>query len=804
MSLRWHSFFVIDFSSILEYIRRKIIVDWSGLMNGLLRNKYIIKTLSLCLAVVIIFCSNGICVFAQNSATYTITTSASEGGSITSTCKVLSGSDKNITVSINEGYEISSFIVDGKDAEIKNNTYTFTNVNADHSVVVKFRKKTFSVNMNAEGNGKITGVKSVEYGSSSVYTFVPDYGYELTDVTVDGEHVSLSEGNTYTLTNVREPHDISATFEEIICTVNIETSVNGSFAARYNSREIEDGEVVKYGSVIRLENTPDEFYTFEYYDINGEHITSDSYKVVGPVSINAVFTEKIYNINSTVSSNGTVTFGGNTTVAAGEPVTIEAHPGKGYEVESMIVNGNDVTEQIVDNTYTTDDTWSGLNVSVKFRKMKYTIETSCNAGGIVTPSMEVEYDNNVIVSFLPDEGYRINAVYVDGVILDNPGDDYAFNDIDDSHSIYVEFAIMSYDINVTSNGNGYVSDSDVVDYGGQYILQCIPDEGYQLDKVLVNGSPVNIRNNSYTISGIKKDYNISVLFKVNEIAKVNISKVSSVSQKSLKLSWKEIENAQGYEIYRKSETESSYRFLKRVALSYGTQTYIDEGLTAGKTYNYKIRAYKVNNGQYLYGSFSDARSSYPRPVKVNVVSVQAQGVSAMNVNWKRIPGVSGYELYVSSNRDGKYVHLVTLSGSKNTSYTHLKCKKGKTYYYKVRAYRNVSGQKVYGSYGNVKSGTTACVDTVTRVKAVKEGLDYVLLSWKRVKDADGYDIMWCAAKHGKYEKMATLNKSKSTYKDKFYQPGCNYYKIRAYRYVDGKKMYSGLSEVCGAYVTIRK
>lgn len=64
--------------------------------------------------------------------------------------------------------------------------------------------------------------------------------------------------------------------------------------------------------------------------------------------------------------------------------------------------------------------------------------------------------------------------------------------------------------------------------------------------------------------------------------------------------------------------------------------------------------------------------------------------------------------------------------------------------------------------------------------------------------------MWCAAKHGKYEKMAALNKTKSTYRDKFYLPGCNYYKIRAYRYVNGKKQYSSLSDVCGAYVTIRK
>ena len=788
-------------------------------MTSLFKNKFISKMMAVCLVAVIVMGSNGMNVFAQiggnnnakdwqelsgASARYTITTSASEGGSITTTCTVAEGSDKTINISINEGYEISSFKVDGVDTEIRDNKYTFTSVDANHSVVVSFKKKTFAMDINVTGNGKITGAKSVEYGSISVYTFIPATGYEVADVVIDGEHVVLSEDNTYTFTDVRESHSISATFEEIICYVSLTDAFIGEYTVKCGSKTVEDGDILDYGSIIRLENKPVECYTFVYYDINGEHVTTGSYKVTGPVDITAVFTEKIYNISSTVSSNGSVSFGGVTTVAAGEEVVIETHPDRGYEVESMVVNGEDVTDLIIDNTYSTSDTWYGLNVSVKFRKIKYTIETSCSEGGTVSPTVVVEYDNNVVVSFSPEEGYEIGQLYVDGVPVENPGPDYSFNDVNESHTVYVVYSVISYSVNVNSGENGYATASEVIDYGRNYVLECFPDEGYQVDKVLVNGVPVNLRNNKYTITGIKKDFDITVSFKENEISKVKLKSVTSAAYYSISVVWDSVDKAQGYEVFRMSETENEYKLLKRVQVSYGNQKYVDTGLTPGKVYYYKIRAYKMSNGEYLYGSMSEEMSAYPKPGKVSITGITTEGVSALTVNWKRIAGVSGYELYVSSNKNGKYVLLAQLSGSKSIKYRHIKCQKGKTYYYKVRAYRNVSGEKVYGDFGAVKSGTTSCIDTVSGVKAKKVGYDYVLISWKPVSGADGYEIMWCAAKHGKYEKMAALNKTKSTYRDKFYLPGCNYYKIRAYRYVNGKKQYSSLSDVCGAYVTIRK
>lgn len=74
---------------------------------------------------------------------------------------------------------------------------------------------------------------------------------------------------------------------------------------------------------------------------------------------------------------------------------------------------------------------------------------------------------------------------------------------------------------------------------------------------------------------------------------------------------------------------------------------------------------------------------------------------AVKLSWKKVENVGGYVIYMKLGKE-KYKAVKTITNEKIVSYTKKNLKKGKIYYFKVRAYRKVNGQKIYGNYSGVK------------------------------------------------------------------------------------------------------
>ena len=78
------------------------------------------------------------------AATYTIQATVSGGNGTISpsgSVSVNKDKDKEFTITPNEGYVIASLKVDGTEVENPSNTYTFTNVTNNHTIVVSFKAK---------------------------------------------------------------------------------------------------------------------------------------------------------------------------------------------------------------------------------------------------------------------------------------------------------------------------------------------------------------------------------------------------------------------------------------------------------------------------------------------------------------------------------------------------------------------------------------------------------------------------------------------------------------------------------------
>lgn len=150
--------------------------------------------------------------------TYTITTSAGAGGTITPTQTANLGDNVNIVITPNSGYQIKSVLVDGAAQTVTPTgmTVPFNNIDADHTVAAEFEvipAVTHTITASAGANGSISpnGAVTVADGGSQSFTITADNGYEIDDVKVDG--TSQGAIATYTFSNVVADHTIEATFK---------------------------------------------------------------------------------------------------------------------------------------------------------------------------------------------------------------------------------------------------------------------------------------------------------------------------------------------------------------------------------------------------------------------------------------------------------------------------------------------------------------------------------------------------------------------------------------------------------------
>lgn len=91
------------------------------------------------------------------------------------------------------------------------------------------------------------------------------------------------------------------------------------------------------------------------------------------------------------------------------------------------------------------------------------------------------------------------------------------------------------------------------------------------------------------------------------------------------------------------------------------------------------------------------------PKKVSLKKVKNTAKRTATVNWKYDSSVEGYQIYRSTKKTKGFKKIKTLKSGYDSSFQNKKLKKGKTYYYKIRAYKTVNGKKYYGEFSKVKS-----------------------------------------------------------------------------------------------------
>ncbi len=184
------------------------------------------------------------------------------------------------------------------------------------------------------------------------------------------------------------------------------------------------------------------------------------------------------------------------------------------------------------------------------------------------------------------------------------------------------------------------------------------------------------------------------------------------------------------------------------------------------------------------------------------VKVMSVNYNTVNVSWDRVSGASGYEVYAAKHKIGRYYKVGTVTRGSTDNIGIGKCVTGKKYFFKVRAYHKTGTDKYYTKYSKVVSGKAKLAKPAMTLW-LPIGTDLVRISHKKVTGANGYEI-WRKAAGGKYKLIKTTKSSVLSYDDKSIKKGTTYYyRVRAFRRVEGKKVYGPYGKVKKSVVASR-
>ena len=92
----------------------------------------------------------------------------------------------------------------------------------------------------------------------------------------------------------------------------------------------------------------------------------------------------------------------------------------------------------------------------------------------------------------------------------------------------------------------------------------------------------------------------------------------------------------------------------------------------------------------------------PLKNKKPVLRTIKPGKKKATLRWKKVKGAKGYVIYRATKKNGHYKRIKTIKNGKTTKFTNKKLKKGKRYYYKIKAYTKIKGKPYYSKYSKVR------------------------------------------------------------------------------------------------------
>ena len=258
-----------------------------------------------------------------------------------------------------------------------------------------------------------------------------------------------------------------------------------------------------------------------------------------------------------------------------------------------------------------------------------------------------------------------------------------------------------------------------------------------------------------------------------------------ITENSATITWKEVNNVDGYEILL-SKNNGSYQ---NITSKTGNKVVLSN-LTPDSYYRVKIVAYRWKNNEKIYGDESSYDDFTTKAEKITVGDIDEIDVydittTTARVSWSKASNADSYEVLLSKN-NGRYE---TIKDTSNRTVALSNLDANSSYRVKIVAYKWVNGRKQYGNESySYRFNTQEEKITVGNVRIIyvdKLTKNSAEISWSSVSGATGYNIYF-AKGNGSYQyKGSTTSRS---YVFSNLQSNTSYkVKIEAYKRVNGKE-----------------
>lgn len=271
--------------------------------------------------------------------------------------------------------------------------------------------------------------------------------------------------------------------------------------------------------------------------------------------------------------------------------------------------------------------------------------------------------------------------------------------------------------------------------------------------------------------------------------KPTLKTAESVDFNAIKVTWKKVDGASGYYVYRKADGE---KYFKQIAEVNGNKTFTSTDLSAttGVKYQYTVRAYRNRNGKPYAGLYDSKGVTATACTKAPTIKSGVSTVSdKLKLTWSKVNGATGYNVYRKLENDKNYKLIKTINGNGNVEFTDSGLKCGVKYYYRVNGFRTVDSKNYEGLGSKDYLGLTTPAQPALK-SAKSLGYNTISIEWTKVEGATGYDIYRKTT--GTYSKIGTVDKQSTvTFKDEKAVTGVRYqYTVRAFYNKDGIKKVS--------------